>query len=134
MSPAERTRAKACKQCKYKHTKVKDQEIGIFTRLPEGVGIIREINSIEPNLFLRCRKSFFRGKGKAPGTCRFDFLAHKAHKIKPMRREAAKPRGIVRRRIRPSCPRAPHMGAAMAILKGEEMDPRAAPTVRPAAR
>ncbi len=51
-----------------------------------------------------------------------------------MRQEAARPRGMVRRRIRPSCPRAPHMGAAMAILKGEEMDPREAPTVRPAAR
>ena len=42
------------------------------------------------------------------------------------------PTGMVHRRISPSFPTAPHMGAAMAILKGEEMVSMDAPTARPA--
>lgn len=59
---------------------------------------------------------------------------YRAQRIKPIRKEAARPKGMVRRRILPSNPRAPHMGAAMAILKGEEMEPSEAPTTRPAFR
>ena len=55
-----------------------------------------------------------------------------ASRIIPMTMEAAMPIGMVHRRISPSLPTAPHMEAAMAILKGEEMEPMDAPTARPA--
>lgn len=50
-----------------------------------------------------------------------------------MIKDDAIPNGIVKRRMAPSSLTALHMGVASAILKGDEMDPRDAPTAKPAA-
>ena len=42
------------------------------------------------------------------------------------------PSGMVQRNISPSFPKAPHMGAAIAILNGEDIEPIDAPTAKPA--
>jgi hypothetical protein len=48
--------------------------------------------------------------------------------IIPSKNDTPIPRGMVIRSIFPSCPAALHIGVAMAILKGEEIDPIDAPT------
>ena len=50
--------------------------------------------------------------------------------IRPINIDAAIPRGMVQRSIAPSWPRAPHMGVAIAILNGDEIDPMDAPTAK----
>ena len=49
----------------------------------------------------------------------------------PKANSTAIPKGMVRRRISPSFPSAPHMDAAKAIFMGDEMEPTALPTAMP---